>query len=78
VCLASINIYLQTNDFHKDEKKVGAIAIDDCNFHQCVRLSKLQTEKAVSFIPPDGEFDLMKYRTTKVTCQIVYNSINSL
>ncbi|CBY25049.1 unnamed protein product [Oikopleura dioica] len=44
---------------------VGAIAIDDCNFHQCVRLSKLQTEKAVSFIPPDGEFDLMKYRTTK-------------
>jgi len=54
-----------TNDFHKDEKKVGAIAIDDCNFHQCVRLSKLQTEKAVSFIPPDGEFDLMKYRTTK-------------
>jgi AP-2 complex subunit mu-1 len=47
------------------EKKI-AIAIDDCTFHQCVRLSKFESERAISFIPPDGEFDLMKYRTTKV------------
>ncbi|KAK2102856.1 AP-2 complex subunit mu [Saguinus oedipus] len=36
-----------------------SIAIDDCTFHQCVRLSN------ISFIPPDGEFELMRYRTTK-------------
>lgn len=42
-----------------------SIAIDDCQFHQCVKLSKFETEHSISFIPPDGEFDLMKYRTTK-------------
>ena len=43
----------------------SAIAIDDCQFHQCVQLSKFQYEHAISFIPPDGEFELMRYRTTK-------------
>lgn len=41
------------------------IAIDDCQFHQCVKLSKFETEHSISFIPPDGEFELMRYRTTK-------------
>jgi AP-2 complex subunit mu-1 len=39
-------------------------ALDDCSFHQCVRLSALEAEKAINFIPPDGEFILMRYRTT--------------
>lgn len=43
----------------------NSIAIDDCQFHQCVKLSKFETEHSISFIPPDGEFELMKYRTTK-------------
>ncbi|TKC52880.1 hypothetical protein EI555_003462 [Monodon monoceros] len=42
-----------------------SIAIDDCTFHQCVRLSKFDSERSISFIPPDGEFELMRYRTTK-------------
>ncbi|CAF2949976.1 unnamed protein product [Rotaria sp. Silwood2] len=42
-----------------------AIAIDDCQFHQCVKLSKFESEHSISFIPPDGEFELMRYRTTK-------------
>ena len=42
-----------------------SIAIDDCTFHQCVRLSKFDSESSISFIPPDGEFELMRYRTTK-------------
>ena len=37
-----------------------SIAIDDCQFHQCVKLSKFETEHAISFIPPDGEFELMR------------------
>merc|ERR1712156_985537 len=57
----------------KDKAKAGeeasrsksSIAIDDCQFHQCVKLSKFETEHAISFIPPDGEFELMRYRTTK-------------
>jgi AP-2 complex subunit mu-1 len=37
------------------------VVIDDCQFHQCVKLSKFETEHSISFIPPDGEFELMKY-----------------
>lgn len=36
------------------------VVIDDCQFHQCVKLSKFETEHAISFIPPDGEFELMR------------------
>jgi AP-2 complex subunit mu-1 len=43
----------------------SSIAIDDCQFHQCVKLSKFESEHAISFIPPDGEFELMRYRITK-------------
>lgn len=42
-----------------------SIAIDDCQFHQCVKLSKFESEHSISFIPPDGEFELMRYRITK-------------
>ena len=38
----------------------NSIAIDDCTFHQCVKLSKFESERSISFIPPDGEFELMK------------------
>merc|ERR1712066_749832 len=31
----------------------------------CVKLSKFETEHAISFIPPDGEHELMRYRTAK-------------
>lgn len=41
-----------------------SVAIDDCHFHQCVKLRKFECEHAISFIPPDGEFELMRYRTT--------------
>jgi AP-2 complex subunit mu-1 len=40
------------------------VAIDDSTFHQCVKLSKFESERSISFIPPDGEFELMRYRTT--------------
>ncbi|XP_022651261.1 AP-2 complex subunit mu [Varroa jacobsoni] len=43
----------------------SSIAIDDCQFHQCVKLSKFESDHAISFIPPDGEFELMRYRITK-------------
>jgi AP-2 complex subunit mu-1 len=43
----------------------SAIAIDDCQFHQCVKLSKFETEHAISFIPPDGEYELMRCVASK-------------
>ena len=40
------------------------IDLADLQFHQCVNLSKFDSEKVISFTPPDGEFDLMKFRVT--------------
>lgn len=36
--------------------------IDDCSFHPCVRYNRFDRDKVVSFVPPDGEFELMRYR----------------
>ena len=38
-----------------------AVELDDCQFHQCVRLHEFDSDRTISFIPPDGEFELMKY-----------------
>ena len=36
--------------------------LEDATFHQCVNLSTYEAQKVVTFIPPDGEFELMRYR----------------
>lgn len=36
--------------------------IDDCSFHPCVRYGRFEKERVVSFVPPDGHFELMRYR----------------
>ena len=33
-------------------------------FHQCVKLGKFDSDRTISFVPPDGEFELMRYRCT--------------
>ena len=38
------------------------VDIQDIKFHQCVRLAKFENDRSISFIPPDGEFDLINYR----------------
>ncbi|WWC61218.1 uncharacterized protein I303_103798 [Kwoniella dejecticola CBS 10117] len=45
-------------------KSDDAVELDDCQFHQCVRLGKFDSDRSISFIPPDGEFELMRYRST--------------
>ncbi len=42
--------------------KGKAIEMEDVKFHQCVRLSRFELDRTISFIPPDGEFELMSYR----------------
>nr|GMD82201.1 AP-2 complex subunit mu [Ipomoea batatas] len=53
---------LQAHLFSLLEK---TIELDDVTFHQCVNLTRFNSEKTVSFVPPDGEFELMKYRITE-------------
>lgn len=40
----------------------GSVILEDCKFHQCVELSKFDSERLIQFVPPDGEFELMRYR----------------
>ena len=48
------------NDSDLNRAGKPSVVIDDCQFHQCVKLSKFETEHSISFIPPDGEFELMR------------------
>ena len=34
--------------------------VEDATFHQCVNLSTYEAQKVITFVPPDGEFELMK------------------
>jgi AP-1 complex subunit mu len=38
------------------------IELEDIRFHQCVKLTKFDSDRMITFIPPDGEFELMTYR----------------
>ena len=39
--------------------KSKAVDLEDMKFHQCVRLARFDNDRTISFIPPDGAFDLM-------------------
>lgn len=43
-----------------------SVDLEDMKFHQCVRLARFENDRTISFIPPDGHFDLMNYRLSQV------------
>jgi AP-2 complex subunit mu-1 len=43
----------------------GSVTLEDCQFHQCVKLGRFESDRIISFIPPDGEFELMRYRAAE-------------
>jgi AP-3 complex subunit mu len=56
--------------------------IDDCSFHPCVRYGRFEHDQVVSFVPPDGNFQLMRYRikrdsvanfTPPIYCHVQWN-----
>jgi AP-2 complex subunit mu-1 len=55
-----------------------SVELDDCTFHRCVRLGKFDADRTITFIPPDGEFELMRWasapaaaRTPEAICNLV-------
>lgn len=48
--------------FENTGRKSKSVELEDTKFHQCVRLSRFENDRTISFIPPDGEFELMSYR----------------
>jgi AP-2 complex subunit mu-1 len=62
----------------KSNTATKGINIEDIKFHQCVRLSDFYKDRTITFIPPDGNFELMKFRVTdnviipfKLFCNII-------
>lgn len=46
----------------KNDKGISdAVELDDCRFHQCVSLANFDADRTISFVPPDGEFELMRF-----------------
>jgi AP-1 complex subunit mu len=54
-----IYIYTATG---RSQSRVKSVELEDIKFHQCVRLARFENDRTISFIPPDGEFELMSYR----------------
>ncbi|KAG2175992.1 hypothetical protein INT44_000471 [Umbelopsis vinacea] len=50
-------------------RRPNAVEIDDCQFHQCVKLGKFDSDRTISFIPPDGEFELMRQWRARPFCR---------
>jgi len=49
-----------------------SIEMEDIKFHQCVRLSKFENDRTISFIPPDGEFSLFTYRLNTTVRPLIW------
>ena len=45
--------------------KAKRVTLDDVTFHSCVQLGKFDAERSICFTPPDGEFVLMRYRSSE-------------
>ncbi|RIA04293.1 hypothetical protein BRARA_K01495 [Brassica rapa] len=43
----------------------SGVILDDCNFHESVRLDSFDSDRTLSLVPPDGEFPVMNYRMTQ-------------
>ena len=52
--------------------KSKSVDLEDIRFHQCVRLSRFENDRTISFIPPDGEFDLMVYRLNTTVRPLIW------
>jgi AP-1 complex subunit mu len=58
----------------RSTSRIKSVELEDIKFHQCVRLARFENDRTISFIPPDGEFELMSYRLNtqgKVTRLII-------
>merc|ERR1711920_844639 len=46
--------------------------LQNVSFHPCVRLHRFERDKALSFIPPDGEFTLASYYVPDTTLNLPF------
>ncbi|KVI05699.1 AP complex, mu/sigma subunit [Cynara cardunculus var. scolymus] len=56
----SVNILVNSNGQIVRSEVVGALKMR--TYLRCVRLARFENDRTISFVPPDGAFDLMTYR----------------
>lgn len=49
-----------------------SVELEDMKFHQCVRLARFENDRTISFVPPDGAFDLMTYRISSQVKPLIW------
>ncbi|WRX31237.1 Mu homology domain - like 5 [Theobroma cacao] len=50
---------------YRSSSGAGPVILDDCNFHESVRLDSFDMDRTLALVPPDGEFPVMNYRMTQ-------------
>ncbi|CAI0467835.1 unnamed protein product [Linum tenue] len=58
------DLAIGTSDYRSSSGS-GSVILDDCNFHESVRLDSFDIDRTLSLVPPDGEFPVMNYRMTQ-------------
>lgn len=58
-CKLVLNDSLRGNS---NSQSKATVQIEDMAFHRCVRVGKFDMDRSIVFTPPDGAFDLLKYR----------------
>jgi len=70
-----LNDKLMLNATGKNPGKGKAVEMEDVKFHQCVRLSRFEHDRTISFIPPDGAFELMSYRLNTTVKPLIWAEV---
>ncbi|EGC29116.1 clathrin-adaptor medium chain apm1 [Dictyostelium purpureum] len=75
--MPELRLGLNDKILFENSAKTGApkgkgVELEDVKFHQCVRLSKFENDRTISFIPPDGEFELMSYRLNTTVKPLIW------
>mmetsp|Transcript_20293 Transcript_20293/g.24260 ORF Transcript_20293/g.24260 Transcript_20293/m.24260 type:complete len:434 (+) Transcript_20293:455-1756(+) len=80
-CKLGLNDRMLLEAQGRSSSKGKSVDLEDMKFHQCVRLARFENDRTISFIPPDGAFDLMTYRLSQqvrpliwVECQVERHS----
>lgn len=79
IYLPYLHSYINTTAFMVlcSGDKGKTVMMEDVKFHQCVRLSRFESDRTISFIPPDGESELMSYRINTHVSPLCYIFIAS-
>lgn len=60
-----------TND-HQTDISRRVFELEDIKFHACVRISQFERDRSITFIPPDGQFQLLNYRLSAAIKPIIH------